>query len=60
MALVVILTRAGLGLDPKALRQLSFMVIRLGILPNLVEMSVVAIVTHFLMDFPWLWSIMLG
>ncbi|KAB7495032.1 Mitochondrial sodium/hydrogen exchanger 9B2 [Armadillidium nasatum] len=60
MALVVILTRAGLGLDPKALQKLSFTVIRLGILPNLVEMHVVAVVSHFLLEFPWLWSFMLG
>ncbi|MCL4150669.1 UNVERIFIED_CONTAM: hypothetical protein GTU68_023421 [Idotea baltica] len=60
MALVVILTRAGLGLDPKALREMSLMVLRLGILPNVVEMTVVAVVSHFLLQFPWLWSFMLG
>ena len=60
MALVTILTRAGLGLDPKALRELSLVVIRLGIVPNLVEMAVVAVVSHFLLSFPWLWSFMLG
>ncbi|MCL4141119.1 UNVERIFIED_CONTAM: hypothetical protein GTU68_034727, partial [Idotea baltica] len=59
-ALVVILTRAGLGLDPKALRQMSFMVMRLGFLPNLVEMCVVAVVSRFVLEFPWLWSFMLG
>ncbi|MCL4129849.1 UNVERIFIED_CONTAM: hypothetical protein GTU68_033929, partial [Idotea baltica] len=60
IALVIILTRAGLGLDPNALKKLSFTVIRMGILPNLVEMSVVAVVSHYLLNFPWLWGFMLG
>ncbi|KAB7497172.1 Mitochondrial sodium/hydrogen exchanger 9B2, partial [Armadillidium nasatum] len=59
-ALVVILTKAGLGLDPIALKQMSFMVLRLGILPSLVETFIVTLVTHFLLNFPWLWSVMTG
>ncbi|KAG0726903.1 Sodium/hydrogen exchanger 9B2 [Chionoecetes opilio] len=60
IALVVILLRAGLGLDPAALKQLSLMVVRLAFTPCLVETLVVAVVTHFLLGFPWLWGVMLG
>ncbi|XP_076036682.1 sodium/hydrogen exchanger 9B2-like isoform X2 [Oratosquilla oratoria] len=59
-ALVVILLRAGLGLDPHALRQLSFMVLRLAFSPCLVETVTVAVTTHFLLGFPWQWGFMLG
>ncbi|KAA0184656.1 Na+/H+ antiporter (NHA)-like [Hyalella azteca] len=60
MALVVILLRAGLGLDPKALKTMSLTVFRLAFVPSLVESTTVAIVAHFLLGFPWLWSFMLG
>ena len=60
MALVVILLRAGLGLDPVALRSLSFVVLRLAFVPCIVETTVVAVVTHYLLGFPWLWGFMLG
>ncbi|XP_047741012.1 sodium/hydrogen exchanger 9B2-like [Hyalella azteca] len=60
MALVVILLRAGLGLDPKALKAMSLTVFRLAFVPSLVESTTVAIVAHFLLGFPWLWSFMLG
>ncbi|KAK8395971.1 hypothetical protein O3P69_005218 [Scylla paramamosain] len=60
LALVIILLRAGLGLDPAALRQLSLMVVRLAFSPCVVETLVVAVVTHLLLGFPWLWGLMLG
>ncbi|XP_071552280.1 sodium/hydrogen exchanger 9B2-like isoform X2 [Panulirus ornatus] len=60
IALVVILLRAGLGLDPAALKELSFMVIRLAFSPCIIETIVVAVVTNLLLDFPWLWGLMLG
>uniref|UniRef100_A0A6A7G0F7 Sodium/hydrogen exchanger 9B2-like n=2 Tax=Hirondellea gigas TaxID=1518452 RepID=A0A6A7G0F7_9CRUS len=60
IALVVILLRAGLGLDPKALKTLSLVVFRLAFVPCLIETTVVAVVTHFLLGFPWLWGFMLG
>lgn len=59
-ALAVILLRAGLGLDPAALRQLSAMVFRLAFLPCLAETCVVAVTSHFLIQLPWIWSFMLG
>jgi len=59
-ALAVILLRAGLGLDPAALKQLSAMVFRLAFMPCLAETCVVAITSHFLIGLPWIWGFMLG
>lgn len=60
LALIVILTRAGLGLDPVALKQLSFGVLRLAFIPCLVEATTVGITSHFLLGLPWSWGFMLG
>lgn len=60
MALCVILIRAGLGLDPKALRNLKFVILRLAFLPGLVEGTIMTIVSHFLLGIPWVWGILLG
>lgn len=60
IALTIILIRAGLGLDPKALRRLSFVVIRLAFIPCLFEAVVDGIGSHFILDFPWPWGFMLG
>ena len=60
VALAVILLRAGLGLDPAALRKLSAMVFRLAFSPCLAETLVVAVASHLLLDFPWTWGFMLG
>jgi len=59
-ALAVILLRAGLGLDPAALKQLSAMVFRLAFMPCLAETCVVAVTSHFLIGLPWIWGFMLG
>lgn len=60
IALTVILIRAGLGLDPVALRKLSFTVVRLACSPCLVECIAEAIASHFLLGLPWEWAFMLG
>lgn len=60
IALVVILIRAGLGLDPTALRKLSTVVIRLAFGPCLVEAIVIAVTSHFILNFPWSWGFLLG
>ena len=60
MALTIILSKAGLGLDPDALKKLAAIVFRVGILPNVTETCVVAVIAHFLLDFPWLWAFMMG
>ncbi|XP_062598598.1 sodium/hydrogen exchanger 9B2-like [Saccostrea cucullata] len=60
IALTVILIRAGLGLDPVALRKLSFTVLRLAFTPCLTECLAEAIASHFLLGLPWEWGFMLG
>ncbi|XP_033121742.1 sodium/hydrogen exchanger 9B2-like [Anneissia japonica] len=60
MALVVILIRAGLGLDAAALRQLSCVCIRLCCMPCVAEATTVAIAANLLLGFPWVWGFMMG
>ncbi|CAG2103254.1 unnamed protein product [Medioppia subpectinata] len=60
LALVIILLRAGLQLDPKAIIKLSAVCFRLSFMPCLVEAFTVAVVSHFLLDFPFVWGVMLG
>nr|XP_023420099.1 sodium/hydrogen exchanger 9B1 isoform X3 [Cavia porcellus] len=59
-ALTVILIRAGLGLDPKALQQMKTVCFRLSFGPCLVEACSAAVFSHFIMDFPWQWGFLLG
>jgi NhaP-type Na+/H+ or K+/H+ antiporter len=58
--MVVILIKAGLGLDSSALRRLSFVVTKLAFIPCLVEAATVAVVAHLVLGFPWLWGTLLG
>nr|XP_046237395.1 sodium/hydrogen exchanger 9B2 isoform X2 [Scatophagus argus] len=60
IALSVILTRAGLGLNPSALRRLKAVCVRLAIGPCVVEACTVALVSHFLLGLPWVWGFILG
>lgn len=60
IALVIILTRAGLDLDPTALRRQKITVPKLGLIPWVVEAGVVAILTRYLIGLPWLWGFLLG
>ncbi|KAK6322966.1 hypothetical protein J4Q44_G00053050 [Coregonus suidteri] len=60
IALAIILTRAGLGLDPSALRRLKAVCVRLAVGPCTVEASTVAVISHFLMGLPWVWGFILG
>ncbi|XP_075213979.1 sodium/hydrogen exchanger 9B2-like isoform X2 [Lycorma delicatula] len=60
MALCVILIRAGLGLDAEALLRLSLVVMRLAFLPCIGESLTVAVASHILFGYPWLWGILLG
>lgn len=60
IALSVILIRAGLGLDPVALRRLSVVVFRLAFLPCSAEAIAVSVASHFFLDFPWVWGYLLG
>lgn len=54
VALTVILTRAGLGLDGKALRKLSKSVLLLSFLPCTTEAISVGIAAFLILGFPWL------
>ena len=56
----MILTQAGLGLDPVALRKLSWSVVRLAFLPCLVEAVTAALSAYLILDFPLDWGFMLG
>ncbi|KAK9525159.1 hypothetical protein VZT92_017486 [Zoarces viviparus] len=60
IALSIILTRAGLGLDPTALSRLKAVCVRLAVGPCVVEASIVAVVSHFLLGLPWVWGFILG
>ncbi|XP_061768931.1 sodium/hydrogen exchanger 9B2 isoform X1 [Nerophis ophidion] len=60
MALSVILARAGLGLDPAALRRLKAVCVRVAVGPCVMEACLVAVVSHFLLKLPWAWGFMLG
>lgn len=60
IALVIILTRAGLDLDPNALKRLKITVPKLGLIPWLIEAFVIAILTKYLLDLPWIWGFFLG
>ncbi|OBS70032.1 hypothetical protein A6R68_01427, partial [Neotoma lepida] len=59
-ALTIILIRAGLGLDPQALKHLKGVCLRLSFGPCLVEACSAALFSHFLMEFPWQWGFLLG
>ncbi len=60
LALVIILIRAGLGLDPEALFRLKGVVLRLAFLPCLAEAFTVAAASHWILGFPFLWGLILG
>lgn len=60
IALCVILTRAGLGLDPKAMKSLSFVILRLATIPAFTEGAFTMLLTHYLLGLPWMWGILLG
>ncbi|XP_042256686.1 sodium/hydrogen exchanger 9B2-like [Thunnus maccoyii] len=60
IAMAIILTRAGLGLDPSALRRLKAVCARVSIGPCLAEACTDAVVSHFLLGLPWIWAFILG
>ncbi|XP_043828271.1 sodium/hydrogen exchanger 9B1-like [Dromiciops gliroides] len=59
-ALTIILVRAGLGLDPQALKKLKGVCLRLSIGPCCLEACSAAVFSHFIMKFPWQWGFLLG
>jgi NhaP-type Na+/H+ or K+/H+ antiporter len=60
VALVIILTRAGLDLDSAALKRMCITVPKLGLVPWVVECTVIAVMTHYLLGLPWIWAFLLG
>ncbi|TKS68192.1 Sodium/hydrogen exchanger 9B2 [Collichthys lucidus] len=60
IALAVILARAGLGLDPTALKKLKAVCIRVAAGPCIIEACTTALISHFLMGLPWVWGFILG
>ncbi|CAL1260984.1 unnamed protein product [Larinioides sclopetarius] len=59
-AFVVILLKAGLGLDAEKLKSLRRIVFQLAFSPCIVETIVLGVSSHFLLNLPWAWAIMLG
>ncbi|KAJ2953557.1 hypothetical protein O0L34_g1158 [Tuta absoluta] len=60
VALTIILTRAGLDLDPHAMKKFFFTVIKLALLPWTFECCLCAVMSHYLLSFPWDWAFLLG
>ena len=60
LALLIIITRAGLELDPAAVRKLGSLIVKLSLVPVAAECSAIAIMTYFLFDLPWIWGFLLG
>uniref|UniRef100_A0A3B4F5X7 Mitochondrial sodium/hydrogen exchanger 9B2-like n=1 Tax=Pundamilia nyererei TaxID=303518 RepID=A0A3B4F5X7_9CICH len=60
IALSIILTRAGLGLNPEALSRLKAVCVRVAVGPCMVEACIGAVVSHFLLGLPWVWGFLLG
>jgi NhaP-type Na+/H+ or K+/H+ antiporter len=59
-SLVIILLRAGLGLDPQVIKKRSAVIVRVAFIPLLVEGAIVTVTSHFLLGFPWTWALLLG
>uniref|UniRef100_A0A2K6E8B9 Solute carrier family 9 member B2 n=1 Tax=Macaca nemestrina TaxID=9545 RepID=A0A2K6E8B9_MACNE len=60
IALSIILVRAGLGLDSKALKKLKGVCVRLSMGPCIVEACTSALMAHYLLGLPWQWGFILG
>ncbi|KAK9879223.1 hypothetical protein WA026_004068 [Henosepilachna vigintioctopunctata] len=59
-ALVIILIRAGLDLDPDAMKRLKLTVLKLSLGPWTIEVITIALMMHYLVDFPWWWASLMG
>ncbi|XP_066248978.1 sodium/hydrogen exchanger 9B2-like [Euwallacea similis] len=60
VALIVILVRAGLGLDSVALRRLKFDITKLGILPWITESLVLGGLAYYFLKMSWTYSLAFG
>ncbi|TDG45672.1 hypothetical protein AWZ03_007947 [Drosophila navojoa] len=59
-ALTIILTRAGLEMEPEAFKKVYKTILKLGIVPWIVEAAVMTVMSHYLLDLPWMWGCLLG
>ncbi|MBS2211174.1 cation:proton antiporter [Carboxylicivirga mesophila] len=59
-ALIVILIRAGLGINRKTLHKVGRPAINMSFIPGVIEGSMVMVATHFLFDFTWIEGGILG
>ncbi|XP_045765238.1 uncharacterized protein LOC123867292 [Maniola jurtina] len=57
---VIILGKGSLSWDVNYMRENWRQVLALGVLPWTTEVVLVAVCTHFLLGFPWLWGFLLG
>ncbi|XP_077286076.1 putative SLC9B1-like protein SLC9B1P1 isoform X2 [Arctopsyche grandis] len=60
IAVVIILTRAGLSLDQPTMKKLFVGILKLGLIPWIVECVAIAVLTHYLLNLPWNWAFLLG
>ncbi|XP_047515460.1 sodium/hydrogen exchanger 9B2-like isoform X1 [Pieris napi] len=60
IALTIILTRAGLDLDPMAMKKCFFSVIKLAVVPWTFEFVLCAVMSNLLLGLPWDWAFLLG
>lgn len=60
IALTIILIRAGLEMEPEAFKKVYKTILKLGIIPWILEFGVVGVSTHYLLKLPWLWAFLLG
>lgn len=59
-ALVIILIRAGLEMDPAAFRNIYTTILKLGLVPWTVECVLCAVLSHYFFGMVWLWAFALG
>ncbi|XP_041987706.1 sodium/hydrogen exchanger 9B2-like isoform X2 [Aricia agestis] len=60
IALTIILTRAGLDLDPLAMKKIFFTVIKLALVPWTFECVLCAVLSVYLLGLPWDWAFLLS
>ncbi|KAK9981285.1 hypothetical protein ABG768_000838 [Culter alburnus] len=60
IALGVILVKAGLQLDGKALKKLKAVCLRLSMFPLTFEAITMAVVSYLILGLPWVWGFILG
>lgn len=60
MALINIMLLAGLGLDLEPLKKLFRIIMQLVLLPTIAEVGVLTVLSHYLLNLPWMWGVLLG